>query len=136
MGFRSFCFEQFFLHRSVANLMILTIIDVCLIVFCLKSFICITHCVTLIPSCYIALSHLFAKAYIAIKFLMSLLKPPLPIEKSCVRHCRQLTPTLVLAVSWLAVSLLTVSLRQLVDLIRLYAMTKLSREIKVKPIVH
>ena len=33
MGFRRFCFEQFFLHRSVANLMILTIIDVCLIVF-------------------------------------------------------------------------------------------------------
>ena len=29
MGFRSFCFEQFFLHRSVANLMMLTIIDVC-----------------------------------------------------------------------------------------------------------
>ena len=62
MGFRSYCFEQFFLHSSVANLMMLTIIDVCLIVFCLKSFICITHCVTLIPSCYIALSYLFAKA--------------------------------------------------------------------------
>ena len=30
--------------------------------FWLKSFICITHCVTLIPSCYIALSYLFAKA--------------------------------------------------------------------------
>ena len=30
MGFRSFCFEQFFLHRSIANLMMLTIIDVCL----------------------------------------------------------------------------------------------------------
>ena len=62
MGFRSFCFKQFFLHRSVASLMILTIIDVCLIVFWLKSFICISHCVTLIPSCYIALSYLFAKA--------------------------------------------------------------------------
>ena len=67
--------------------MMLTI-DVCLIVFCLKSFICITHCVTLIPSRDIALSYLFAKV-IANKFLMSLLKPPLPhppIEKSCVRH--------------------------------------------------
>ena len=62
MGFRSFCYEQFFLHRSVANLMILTIIDVSLIVFWLKSFIGITHCVTLISSCYIALSYLFAKA--------------------------------------------------------------------------
>ena len=31
MGFSSFCFEQFFFHRSDANLMILTIIDVCLI---------------------------------------------------------------------------------------------------------
>ena len=59
MDFCSF-FEQFFLDRLVANLMMLTI-DICLIVFCLKSFICITHCVTLIPSCYIALSYLFAK---------------------------------------------------------------------------
>ena len=64
MGFHSFCFEQFFLHRSVANLMMLTIIDVCLMLNCFlfESFICITHCVTLIPSCYIALSYLFAKA--------------------------------------------------------------------------
>ena len=75
MDFCSFCFEQFFLDRSVANLMMLTI-DICLIVFCLKRFICITHCVTLIPSCYIALSYLFAKVKIADKFLMSLLNPP------------------------------------------------------------
>ena len=34
MGFRSFCFEQFFLHRSVANLMMLNIIDVCLMLNC------------------------------------------------------------------------------------------------------
>ena len=61
MGFRSFCFEQFFLHRSVANLMMLTVIDVCLIVFCLKSLICITRCVTLTSSCYITLSYLYAK---------------------------------------------------------------------------
>ena len=33
MGFRSFCFEQFFLHRSVANRMMLTI-DVCLMLNC------------------------------------------------------------------------------------------------------
>ena len=33
MGFLSFCFEQFFLDRLVANLMIL-IIDVCLILNC------------------------------------------------------------------------------------------------------
>ena len=58
--FVGFCFEQCFLDRSVANLMMLTI-DVCLIVFYLKSFICITHCVTLTPSCYITLSYLFAK---------------------------------------------------------------------------
>ena len=75
MGFHSFGFEQFFLRRSVANLMMLTI-DVCLIVFCLKGFICITQCMTLIPSSYIALSYLFAKVYIANKFLMSLLNPP------------------------------------------------------------
>ena len=85
MGFCSFCFEQFFLHRSVANLKMLTI-DICLIVCCLKSLICITHCVTLTPSCYITLSYLFTKVQIANKFLMSLLKTP-PIEKSCVRHC-------------------------------------------------
>ena len=80
--FVGFCFEQCFLDRSVANLIT---IDVCLIVFCLKSFICITHCVTLTPSCYITLSYLFAKVLIAKKFLMSLFKTP-PIEKSCVRH--------------------------------------------------
>ena len=34
MDFRSFCFEQFFLHPSVANLMMLTIIDVCLMLNC------------------------------------------------------------------------------------------------------
>ena len=34
MGFRSYCFEQFFLHSSVANLMMLTIIDVCLMLNC------------------------------------------------------------------------------------------------------
>ena len=32
-GFRSFCFEQFFLHHSVANLMMLTV-DVCLMPNC------------------------------------------------------------------------------------------------------
>ena len=60
MGVRSFCFEQFFLHHSLANPMMFTT-DICLIVFCLKSFICIMHCVTLTPSCYITLSYLFAK---------------------------------------------------------------------------
>ena len=60
IGFCSFCFEQFFLHRSVANFMMLTI-DICLIVCCLKSLICITHCITLTPSFYIRLSYLFAK---------------------------------------------------------------------------
>ena len=34
MGFCNFCFEQFFLHRSVANLMMLTI-DICLMLNCL-----------------------------------------------------------------------------------------------------
>ena len=33
MGFCSFCFEQFFLDRSLANLMMLTI-DVCLMLDC------------------------------------------------------------------------------------------------------
>ena len=75
MSFQSFCFEQFFRDRSVANRMMLAI-DICLIAFCLKSFICITHSVTLIPSCYIALSYLFAKDWIATKVLMSLLTPP------------------------------------------------------------
>ena len=60
MSFHSFCFEQFFRDRLVANRMMLTI-DIYLFAFGLKSFICITHCVTLIPSCYIALNYLFAK---------------------------------------------------------------------------
>ena len=34
MSFRSFCFEQFFLHRSVAKLVMLNIIDVCLMLNC------------------------------------------------------------------------------------------------------
>ena len=58
--FVAFVSNNFFLHRSVANLMMLTI-DICLIVCCLKSLICITHCVTLTPSCCITLSYLFAK---------------------------------------------------------------------------
>ena len=59
--FVAFVLNNFFLHRSVANFMMLTI-DICLIVCCLKSLICITHCVTLTPSCYIyTLSYLFAK---------------------------------------------------------------------------
>ena len=33
-----------------------------------------------IPSCYIALSYLFTKVYIANKFLMSLFKPPPPLK--------------------------------------------------------
>ena len=60
MRFRSFCFEQFFLDRSVANLM-MSPKDVCLIVFCMKSFNGITHYVTLTPSRDIALSYLFAE---------------------------------------------------------------------------
>ena len=59
-GVGSFCFKQFFLHRSVANLMMLTV-DVRLIVFWLKNFICITQCVTFIPFCYIAPSYFFAE---------------------------------------------------------------------------
>ena len=88
--FRSFCFEQFFLDGSDANLMMLTA-DVCRKLNCfffLKSVIYISHCVTLIPSCDIALSYLFAKVQIANKFLMSLSNPP-PIKISCVRHWLQ-----------------------------------------------
>ena len=40
MGFCSFCFEQFFLHCSVAHLMMLTI-DICLIVFLFEKFDCL-----------------------------------------------------------------------------------------------
>ena len=44
MGFRSFCFEQFFLHRSVANRMMLTVIDVCLMLNCLMFEKFYLHC--------------------------------------------------------------------------------------------
>ena len=56
MGFRSFCFEQFFLHRSVENLMMLTI-DVCLMLNCFsfeKFYLHYALC-DLTPSCYITL---------------------------------------------------------------------------------
>ena len=60
-GFVAFVLNNFFFTHSVANLMMFTT-DVCLmLVFCFKSFICITHCVTLTPFCYITLSYLFAK---------------------------------------------------------------------------
>ena len=61
MGFCSFCFEQFFLHRSVANLMMLTI-DVCLMLNCLlfEKFDLHYALCHFDPSCYIMLSYLFA----------------------------------------------------------------------------
>ena len=42
MGFLSFCFEHFFLDRSVANLMMLTI-DVCLVLSCFLFEKCYLH---------------------------------------------------------------------------------------------
>ena len=62
MEFRGFCFEQFFLDHSVANLIMLTT-DVCLMLNCFlfEKFYLHTHCVALTPSCYITLSYLFAK---------------------------------------------------------------------------
>ena len=89
MGFRSSCFEQFFLHRSVANLMMLTVIDVCLILDCLmfeKFYLHYALC-----DFYSILLHctkLFIRQSIDREqiFDVTFETPPPPIEKSCVRH--------------------------------------------------
>ena len=90
MIFCSFCFEQFFLDRSVANLIML-IIAVCLMLYCFvfeKSYLHYALCD--FDSILLHCTKLFiCQSIDREQFLMSHLKPP-PIEKSCVRHCGSL----------------------------------------------
>ena len=99
----SFCFEQFFLDRSVANLMIL-FIDVCLMLNCFlfEKFYLHYALRDFDSICDIALSYLFAKVKIANKFLMSLLKPPPPLKNlayATVQACRIVTTTSLVIVT-------------------------------------
>ena len=86
-GVGSFCFEQFFLHRSVANLMMLTV-AVCLKLNCFlveKFYLhyaecdfdsILLHCIKLFICQSIDREKNFDVTF----------EPPPPIEKSCVRH--------------------------------------------------
>ena len=86
MGLGSFCFEQFFLDRPVANLMMLTV-DVCLMINCfLVEKFYLHYALCDFDSILLHCTKLFIYQSIdRKKFLTSLLKPP-PNEKSCVRH--------------------------------------------------
>ena len=71
--------------------MMLTI-DVCLMpnCFCLKSFVCIMHCVTLTPSCYIYAKLFICQSIDREQIFDVTFEPPLPpIEKSCLRDWLQ-----------------------------------------------
>ena len=86
--FRSFCFKQFFLDRSVANLMMLTT-DVCLMPNCVlfeKFYLHYALCD------FDSILWHYTKLFICQSidreqiFDITFWTPP-PIEKSCVRHC-------------------------------------------------
>ena len=87
MCFCSFCFEQFFLHRSVANLMMLTI--VCLILNCLlfEKFD-LHYALCHFDSILLQYAKLFIRQSIDREqiFDVTFETPLPPIEKSCVRH--------------------------------------------------
>ena len=89
MGFLSFCFERFFLDRSVANLMMLTI-DVCLVhnFFLLEKFY-LHYALCDFESILIHCTKLFSRQSIDCEQIFDVTfqpPPPPPIEKSCVRH--------------------------------------------------
>ena len=86
MGFRSFCFEQFFLHRSVANLMMLTI-DVCLRLKCfLFEKFYLHYALCDFDSILLHYAKLFIRQSINREKIFDVTFENPPIEKSCVRH--------------------------------------------------
>ena len=88
MGFRSFCFEQFFLHRLVANLMMLTIIDVCLMLNCfLVEKFYLHYALCDFDSILLHCTKLFIRQSIDREQIFDVTFETPPIEKSCVRHC-------------------------------------------------
>ena len=87
MGFRSFCFEQFFLHRSVANLMMLTI-DVCLMLNCfLFEKFYLHYALCDFDSILLHCTKLFIRLRIDREQILDVIFENPLIEKSCVRHC-------------------------------------------------
>ena len=87
MRFRSFCFEQFFLHLSVANLMMLTR-DVCLMLNCfLFEKFCLHYAECDFDSILLHYAKLFIRQSIDREQIFDVTFENPPIEKSCVRHC-------------------------------------------------
>ena len=89
MGFLSFCFEHFFLDRSVANLMMLTI-DVCLVLNCfLFEKFYLHYALYDFDSIVLHCTELFIRQSVDREQIFDVTfqpPPPPPIEKSCVRH--------------------------------------------------
>ena len=87
ISFCSFCFEQFFLDRSVANLMVLTI-DVCLMFNCfLFEKFYLHYALCEFDSILLYYPKLFIRQSKDREQIFSVTFDPPPIEKSCVRHC-------------------------------------------------
>ena len=87
MSFRSYCFEQFFLHSSVANLMMLTIIDVCLMLNCfLFEKFYLHYALCDFDSILLHCTKLFIRQSIDREQIFDVTFENPPIEKSCVRH--------------------------------------------------
>ena len=86
MGFCSFCFEQFFLHRSVANLMMLTV-DVCLMLICfLFEKFYLHYALCDFDSILLHYAKLFIRQSINRDQIFDVTFEPPPIAQSCVRH--------------------------------------------------
>ena len=93
--FCSFCFEQFFLDRSVLNLTVL-IVDVSLMLNCfLFDKFYLHYALCDLGSIYWHCTKLFICQSIDRKQIMDVIfDPPPPIEKSCIRHCSIVKSTL------------------------------------------
>ena len=86
MGVRSFCFEQFFLHHSVANLMMFTT-DVCLMLNCfLFEKFYLHYALCDFDSILLHYAKLFIRQSIDREQIFDVTFGNPPIEKSCVRH--------------------------------------------------
>ena len=87
MSFRSFCFEQFFLHPSVANLVMITIIDVCLMLNCFlfeKNYLHYAQCD--FDSTLLHCTKLFIRQSIDCEQIFDVTFENPPIEKSRVKR--------------------------------------------------
>ena len=86
MGFCSFCFEKFFLDRSVANFMMLTL-DVSLMLNCfLFQKLYLHYALCDFDSILLHYAKLFIRLRIDREQIFDVTFEPPSIEKSCVRH--------------------------------------------------